>query len=271
MIRSLLYSVKGNEMKKTALFCLLTILLSILLNSCSGDAGPARYDNVKLSEKAITLRVGDSFAINADTVYANGDGELFWQSSNDGIATVVDGVAVGVSPGVCTVRAYTANGGADMCTVTVNSADTASGNPINPDSGESLDLEALVNFEVLGCPGSYAYTDKNNGIVFSEINLLSYEVRRSYYPESETSPAFIYMTVVFKCVKTYDVDGEQGTRKTGFFASVYKEDDVFCESAKVAKYAVRVGEEFELFYPFKVGTDGVTVRDFYMVLGDTGI
>lgn len=256
--------------KKTALFCLLTILLSLLLNSCSGGTDTALYDDVKLSVKSINLRVGDSFAINADVEYGNGDGELFWQSSDGAVAAVTNGVVLGVAPGVCTVRAYTFNKGADICTVKVSSADSAGGSQSGSGSGESLDLEALVNFEVRGCPGRYEYTDRNNGMKFSEIEVLSYEVRRSYYPESSSSPAFIYMTVVFKCVKTYDIDGEQGRRKAGFFVSVYKEGDVFCEDSKVSKYDVGIGETFELFYSFKVGTDGVNVRDFYMVLESTG-
>ena len=249
--------------KKTALFCLLTILLSFLLNSCFGGAEPAGYDNVKLSAKAVNLKAGDSFVLSADTRYANGGGELFWKSSDNSVATVADGVVVGVAPGVCTIRAYTANNGADICTVTVYSG--------NNTSSDTLDLEALVNFEVIGCPGSYDYIDEKNGVIFSKVQVLSYEVTRVYYPEGPSNPSFILMTVVFKCVKTYDIEGDLGRRKTGFFASIYKEDDVFCEDSKVAKYGVAVGEEFELSYPFMVGTDGVNVRDFYMVLGNAGV
>lgn len=262
-------AMKGNKMKKkTAFFCLLIIALSLVLSSCTDDEEYVRYDSVSLSEKAITLRVGDSFTLNADTVYSAGEGELYWQSSDNGVEVSADGVITGVIPGKYTVKAYTANGGADICTVTVKAAgdsETDQGS-----EGEELDLESLVNLEIRGLPGSYKYFDKNSGDTYTEQQVLSYDVHRSYYPATSSGAAYIYITVTFKCVKTYDIDGETGGRKAGLSITLYKENDVFCDK-KITKKSVRVGEEFEFSFSFKAGTDGVSVRDFYIVLEDASL
>ena len=249
-------------MKRLISFTLaVCIVFSLLLSSCGDDSNHI-YDAVQLYDSQLIMAIGEEKSLPVEVVFANGDGTLKWETSDPEVATCVDGVVKSYKAGTCTVKAYTDNGGADVCTISVKTEEEYAS------LGLGLDLEALVNFEVKNVPTKLSYIDEKTGEIYSSIEVLSYSVDRRYYPSVNGAQPFIYMTVKFQCKKVYDCDGEEGRKLVKFTASLYRERDAFCETGRLYKQYVANGVEFEVKYNFKAGTDGVTPRDFYIVLGD---
>ena len=249
--------------KLVSIFLLFSVLFSFVLYSCGeGNDDYSVYDVVQLTDGHVDMAIGQEYRLSASVVFANGEGDLKWESSNTEIATCVDGVITSHKAGTCTVKAYTSNGGADICTISVKTEEEYA------NLGYGLDLEALVNFEVKDLPAKVNYIDEKTGEIYSTAEIYSYSVDRRYYPSVNGAQPFIYMTVKFKCRKIFDCDGTEGRKLVKFTASLYRENDVFCETGRLYKQYVANGVEFEVKYNFKAGTDGVTPRDFYVVLGD---
>lgn len=76
--------------------------------------------SVTVSPKTLNLEVGQTRTLTATVTPDNAtDKTVTWTSSNDKVATVVDGTVVAVGEGTATITATAANGKKDTCTVTV--------------------------------------------------------------------------------------------------------------------------------------------------------
>lgn len=74
--------------------------------------------SVTINKEEATVAVGDTVALTATTVPANGT--VVWTTSNENIATVSNGTVTGVASGVVTIKAsVAATGVSDECKVTV--------------------------------------------------------------------------------------------------------------------------------------------------------
>lgn len=76
--------------------------------------------SVTVSSKTLNLEVGQTRTLTATVTPDNAtDKTVTWTSSNDKVATVVDGIVAAVGEGTATITATAANGKKDTCKVTV--------------------------------------------------------------------------------------------------------------------------------------------------------
>lgn len=76
--------------------------------------------SVTVSSKTLNLEVGQTRTLTATVTPGNAtDKTVTWTSSNDKVATVVDGTVAAVGEGTATITATAANGKKDTCEVTV--------------------------------------------------------------------------------------------------------------------------------------------------------
>lgn len=80
-----------------------------------------RATGVTLDEDSITIGVGETGTLTATVLPVNaGNKNITWSTSDDTIATVVDGVVSGVAAGTATITVTTEEGGfTAACEVTV--------------------------------------------------------------------------------------------------------------------------------------------------------
>ena len=125
------------------------------------SGGDVIVQPLMISQSAITIPAGETARIIAD----GGSGEIVWTSSNENIATVVDGAVTGVAGGTVTI---TATSGEEQVTCTV----TVTGEPWN--SGVELSLnhtdftlregDPAVKMKVKGTDSAVIWTSSNTNV-----------------------------------------------------------------------------------------------------------
>lgn len=84
------------------------------------EAKTIKVTSVAVSPKTLNLEVGQTRTLTATVTPDNAtDKTVTWTSSNDKVATVVDGTVAAVGEGTATITATAANGKKDTCKVTV--------------------------------------------------------------------------------------------------------------------------------------------------------
>lgn len=98
--------------KNISIFAVVCLVLGFI--SCKQDEPVIKASGVTLSKDSLTLVQGDSITLNAQILPAGADSKVNWSSSNEKVATVVDGKIKTLARGTSTIK------------VTVDSAFTAS-------------------------------------------------------------------------------------------------------------------------------------------------
>ena len=76
---------------------------------------------IELNETSVTIKLGDSLTLVATVLPENTtDKTVFWESSNESVAKVVNGAVTSVGTGVAIITATTENGKTAQCKVTVD-------------------------------------------------------------------------------------------------------------------------------------------------------
>ena len=240
------------------------ILIAMMLSSCTQpeplpepDGGGETVSEVKhvyISKGALTLGIGQSHMLTAE---AQPDGavdrEIKWESLDPAIASCTEnGIVTGVSRGSCIVRAQTKNGKAAACVVTVTGTNYE-------------ELEELVNFEVKGIPKTLSYYNLDG----EKISSFTVDFADVSYSEFQNATRVdLKISVVFKCTKTFDIDGEDGTGTVGMKIGIFKENDESAGEHKRTKSGTRVGEQFEMEFSFLAVIDRDNPRDLHLELSD---
>ena len=131
-------------MKNKFLALITVVIMTVgMLSGCS-FLKPA-IEDIVFTENEYSVAVGESFEIEYK-IYpsSQSDASLTWQSSNEKIATVENGIVTGVSVGTASILAVSENGISASCVVEVvksdNSSDnTNSGDNENPNNGNNGD------------------------------------------------------------------------------------------------------------------------------------
>lgn len=104
--------------------------------------------SVQLSQDKLEMYVGDEpKGIQASVLPADSSQTVTWSSSNEKVATVVDGIITAVAPGTTSISAKTENNRMASCTVTVKQhvdALTVEPTELNLEVGKSSTLKATV-------------------------------------------------------------------------------------------------------------------------------
>lgn len=140
----------GKMTKNIAVVAIVVVALIIVSFWALGT----QAKSITLNTDNVAVKVGEtaslSFTIDPENTKNK---NVTWATSNESIATVNNGLIVGVNEGDCTITVTTKNGKKDSCTVVVE--------PAGPD------LQAIYNqccsstFAVLASDGSYLYVDTN--------------------------------------------------------------------------------------------------------------
>lgn len=98
---------------------------------------------LKLSSKSKTIYTGEDFVLTATVEPENANQEVIWKSSNESVATVVDGLVHPVAPGKTNITCVSAEDSSisAKCTITVKEG-TATPVPTEPPVGLMGDVDA---------------------------------------------------------------------------------------------------------------------------------
>ena len=143
--------------------------------------------DIQLSEMSIALSPDETHRLTATVLPTDADNPaVAWASSNDDVATVINGLVVAIAPGTCTITCSATDGSGVKaeCQVTV----------LNGNSG-TLDGHVYVD---LGLPSGTLWATCNVGAN-------SPEEYGDYYAWGETEPKNEYSWITYKyCKGSYD-------------------------------------------------------------------
>ena len=169
------------ENKKMLTFAKLVIVFSFLIcgtifsTACNNSENHIEVTSVSLSEETISLGVGESETLTATVLPINAtDKSITWTSSDQSIATIVDGKVTAVGNGTVTITAKSHNGKAANCTVNANVYPYAdfsfsfSNNEYAITGYSGTDTEIIVPAEYMGKP-----VTKIGELVFSDCSFIT--------------------------------------------------------------------------------------------------
>lgn len=123
---------------------------SITLSACTEKPTEVAVTSVSISESIIELTEGDSFTLTASILPENAsDKSIIWASSDEKVASVVNGKVSAIAPGNANITA-TASGKSASCMVTVKSKEiVAEGVVVSPTQasvveGKTIQLSAKI-------------------------------------------------------------------------------------------------------------------------------
>ena len=116
-----------------------------------------KVEKITLSEESITMAVGDEYQLTAEVIPSTATNkEVTWSSSNDYVATVVDGKVKAIKVGSARITVTTRNGGySASCQVTVSAKD------------EPVEFD----FSVSGSADGYEYVDLGLSVKWATHNI----------------------------------------------------------------------------------------------------
>lgn len=146
------------------------------------DPDPIPVTSVSLDKTSHTMNEGETVTLTATVLPANADDpSVSWESNNEAVAKVNNGVVTAVSPGNATITVTTTDGGhTATCTITVNALPTVEGtwtlvtNAANLKAGDRIVIAAADTAFALSTTqnnnnrGQAAVTKNDNNITFTE-------------------------------------------------------------------------------------------------------
>lgn len=181
--------------------------------------------------KKLNLSEGEELSLNA-TVSPE-DSTVIWMSSDESIASCIDGKIVANKSGACVIIATSSKGTFDYVYLTVENYSSP-----KPD-------EAKLIFDFPDVGKALKYIDKSTGRISSVSVITSYNITAEPY---EKIPDSMLITLELHCVKIYDIAGEGGVTPVHITTDMYRDDDVFCEQ-RIFKEVMRcVGDSFTVKY-----------------------
>lgn len=203
---------------------------------------------VTLSDVTLNLDVGAVHTLSAIT--GNNAGEIIsWKSTDDSIASCKDGEVTAHSEGICVILAITENGYSGYSVVTV-------GNPKK--NSEHL---PYLDFEFKNLGRELKFVNKTTGEVETSLLVYDYDMETLLLSDGR-----LVVEISLRCVKTYDKEGFDGTTPSALTASIYRENDAFCDKKQYHTTALSIGEVFVVKcsgFTVQTTIDG-SLRELYM-------
>jgi uncharacterized protein YjdB len=228
--------------------CTVTVIYNQKTAVCTVTVKNPTAPAITLSESSLELALGQSYILDASLNNDAGT-EITWKSTNPSVAVCFDGVVTVRSSGTCAILAYTELGYGDVCLITAGGGD--------PPSIHSAYLD--FTFKDLG--KTLQSVDLSRGQISSAAVVIGHKMKTLLLEDGR-----LVVEIALICVKTYDIDGLDGTNSVYATASLYREGDVFCDKKIYKEEGVKVGDVFEIDcagFTVQTRTDG-TAREFYM-------
>ena len=217
---------------------------------CTVTVNNPTAPTVTLSEASLKLGVGEEHTLVATAGY-NAGKIVSWKSTDESIATCTDGKVTGLSDGMCVILALSENGYSGYSIVTV-------GNPKKSDAHKPY-----LNFEFRNLGRELKYVNKTTGEAESSLLVYDYEMETQLLSDGR-----LVVEISLICIKTYDVRGAEETASSALTASIYREQDAFCDKKQYRTTPISVGEPYKIKcsgFTVQTTTDG-TLRELYMTL-----
>lgn len=179
---------------KTHRLLLNMFVLTLLLVSCKTEEPLVPAQSIVLNQTELTMVEGDSIVLSATTQPKNSKPTIVWTSSNEKVATVIDGKVKALLRGSATIKAK-----ADSVDVTCNIIVTRTDLPYvlvwsDEFDGTSLDL-AKWNIETgghgWGNQEKQNYTNRSENLRLEDGNLII-EARKEVYQNNNYTSARIH-------------------------------------------------------------------------------
>lgn len=121
-------SLESCLMKKAKSVDSNTLSGSPILDVVAATGQGSAVTKLTLSQRNLTMAIDTTHALSVSFEPANAAGTVTWESSNPAVATVdTNGIITAVSEGTAYIRAKTANGISESCTVSVKKGEQVSG------------------------------------------------------------------------------------------------------------------------------------------------
>ena len=197
--------------------------------TCSVTVDNPTAPHVKLSEKNVSLSVGETATLTAKTLNDAG-ATISWTSTDPSIASCQNGVITAKKTGICAILAISEAGFTDYCVVSVGNYEFTYPN------SEYLDFKFPHIGERLD------YIDDTGKTLSSSI-VVSCEIKTMFDTTDDTR---LGVHIYLNCVKVYDVDGFAGTAPAVVSTKLYREKDALCDTRIYKINDVVVGETFRI-------------------------
>lgn len=203
--------------------------------------------------KKLHLAEGEELLLTATP--SSEDSTVKWISSDESVATCIDGKIIANKSGVCAIVALSSEGATDYVHLTV-------GNYSNPMPDDS---KLIFGFPDVG--KILKYVDRDTGKISSVSVVTSYTITAEPY---ERFPDRMLITLELHCVKIYDIAGEHGVTPAHVVTDMYREEDIFCEERTFKEVACSVGDSFTVKYEpqFTIQESLEGPRVFYMTFAE---
>ncbi len=215
---------------------------------CTVTVNNPTAPTITLSEKSLSLEVGQTHKLSATT--GNSAGEILsWKSTDESIAVCDNGEITALSDGVCAILAISENGYSGFTVLTVGT----------PERNE--DHLPYLDFEFRDIGRELRYVDKTTGEVESALLVYDYTMETQLLTDGR-----LVVEIKLMCVKTFDAEGKEGTSPSAVTASIYRENDAFCDKKQYRTSSMSIGDVFTVKCSgFTVQTtDDGTLRELYM-------
>ena len=217
---------------------------SVCIVTVNNPTAPA----VSVSQDRIELSSQGTYTLSAKIKNEAGMA-VIWKSTDPSVATCEGGVVSAKSDGQCAIIAMTELGYADVCIVTVGAG------------ASRIEHADYLRFDFPNIGKELRCIDKATGKVVTTSVVIGYKMKTMLLSDGR-----LVVETSLICVKTYDKDGKEGINPTMITATLYRENDVFCDKKQYKKGGVAVGEQFEIKcsgFTVSTRTDG-TARELYM-------
>ena len=234
-----------------------------------GEAVPAT--SITLSSNEESVAEGSTVTLTADVAPANSTDEVIWTSSDDTVATVVDGVVTGVKAGNATITA-TAGDKTATCAITVTDPFGTADAPISVTKLIALADEKVPNNKDYSDKVVYAigkvssvpsYNSKNNNYGFNIVDVndssKSFQVYACVISEEVGVPSINDTVVVTGYLNNYN-----GTKQISYKGS----ENPSMLSRTVGTSALTVNAEHATVTGIPATAENGTVVEFTVAVDD---
>ena len=139
----------------------------LVYNSCvKNEQDTVSVISISLDITSLKLVVGEYYTLEATVTPDNAtDKTVLWKSSNESVASVVDGKVTAMSFGTATITAQAGNEKATFCTVTVETLINEPDDPLTCDNGVIINNVRWATRNI-DAPGTFVAAPENFGMFY---------------------------------------------------------------------------------------------------------